>query len=77
MYGGEQLGFKRLLACKAVLAAKLFCVRGEAVEMDGKRLTLSKGLGRIRGMVNQIVKNNTFVVRHGGDGRAASRQGAF
>ena len=66
MYGGEQLGFKRLIfVSKGMLVAKLFCVPGEAVEMDGKRLTLNKGLGTMQGKGAPPVTNSMLVVRHG------------
>ena len=64
IYGGEQLGFKSLmLVTRAIFAAKLFCVPGEAIEMDGKQLTLNKGLNATR-KTNLPMRSDTYVVRH-------------
>ena len=66
IYGDEHLGFKKLATITtAMLAAKLFCVPGEAVEMDGKRFTLAKGLSSVQVKGNASVSKATFVVRHG------------
>jgi len=64
IYGDEHLGFKKLAKISTVLlAAKLFCVPGEAVELDGKRLALNKGLGSAQG--GRYVSSSMFIVRHG------------
>ena len=65
IYGDGHLGFKRLvIISNALLAAKLFCVPGEAMEMDGKRFTLAKGLSSVQLKGNASVSKATFVVRH-------------
>ena len=65
IFGDEHLGFKKVTNIKrSTFIAKLFCVPGEAVKMDGKPFTLSKSLAGMQGNCSRSVTSSTFVVRH-------------